>query len=271
MWWLALIGIVGAVTGIVLGVIRTIQASKILSNFDGWLRWHHISGLVLGIVVFSWIFSGWLSMDHGRIFSKPNPREEQLKLFQNIPATETFSGLPSLAPVYALANVKEIELRVIAGYPYLVSKSEPEGNNIWILKDQLNWQPAKNGLPIQWMRKATQSAWPNMPIKDMYYIKDNDTYTNLRERKLSENVLRIILDNSAKTWVHIDKQSGEVVSVMDDGRRTYRWLFNGLHSLDFPGLTSRPLLWYIVILTLLILGTLFSITGTILGVRRLLK
>ena len=271
VWWLALIGIVGAVTGIVLGVIRTIQARRTLSSFDGWLRWHHISGLVLGIVVFSWIFSGWLSMDHGRIFSKPNPTEKQLKLFQNIPTTENFKRLPSLAHVYALTNVKEIEFRVIAGNPYLVTKSAPRGNKVWTVNDQLNWHLAENGLPIQWMREATQIAWPNMSINDMHYIEDNDTYTNLREGKLGENVLRVILDNSANTWIHIHKQSGEVVSVMDDGRRVYRWLFNGLHSLDFPSLTSRPLLWYIVILTLLILGALFSLTGTVLGIRRLLK
>ncbi len=271
VWWLALIGIVGAVTGIVLGVVRAIQAPRTLSSFDGWLRWHHISGLVLGIVVLSWIFSGWLSMDHGRIFSKPNPSEEQLKLFQSSQSTDIFNGLPSIAQVYALINVKEVELRVIAGYPYLVSKTGLQGSKVWTVNDQRSWHRAENGLSIEWMRRAVQSTWPNIPIKDMHYIGANDTYTNLREGNTGENVLRVILDNSAKTWVHIHKQSGEVVSVMDDGRRIYRWLFNGLHSLDFPGLTSRPLLWYIVILTLLILGALFSFTGLILGVRRLLK
>lgn len=55
---------------------------------------------------------------------------------------------------------------------------------------------------------------------------------------------------------------------MDRSRRVYRWLFNGLHSFDFPGLTNHRPLWDIVILTLLTLGFVFSVIGVVIGWRR---
>jgi len=272
VWWLALIGIVGAVTGIILGVVRAIKAKSALSNFEGWMYWHHISGLALGVVVLSWIFSGWLSMDHGRIFSKPNPSDTQLELFQNSANTKIFNNLPSIASIYRSTNAKEIEFRVLAGYPYIYTKSDTEGNQVWVVADnETGWQENSAGLPVQWIRKATQLAWPNIPIKNISLINEYDAYANLREGKLEESVIRIILDDAGKTWIHIDKLSGDIVSVMDSSRRVYRWLFNGLHSFDIPAITTRPILWYIIILTFLSLGALFSATGVVLGVRRLTK
>ena len=49
----------------------------------------------------------------------------------------------------------------------------------------------------------------------------------------------------------------------------HRWLFNGLHSLDFPGFTERRPLWDLVILALMTLGLGFSVTGVYLAYARL--
>ena len=64
-------------------------------------------------------------------------------------------------------------------------------------------------------------------------------------------------------------ESGQIVSVMDRGRRVYRWLFNGLHSLDFPGLANHRPAWDVVIFLLLSIGFLFCVTGIVVGMKRL--
>jgi hypothetical protein len=56
---------------------------------------------------------------------------------------------------------------------------------------------------------------------------------------------------------------------MDRSRRVYRWLYHGLHSLDFPALVNRRPLWDVIMLSLLTLGFSFSVTGAFLGIRRL--
>ena len=70
-----------AVTGVYLGAYHWVkirnQFSKALSPFRGWMRWHHILGLFAGLILVSWISSGWLSMDHGRLFSTQSPAAQQ--------------------------------------------------------------------------------------------------------------------------------------------------------------------------------------------------
>ncbi len=270
VWWLALAGIVSAITGLTLGLIKSIRAQSGWSDYSGWLYWHHLGGLIVGLLVLSWIFSGWLSMDHGRIFSKPNPTTEQIQAFHGVPLSGVVNSLPEFEPAYS-SNINEIELRVIAGEPYLLSKSYTEGNQTWLLNSEGHWQQQDQGLPYQLLRKAVMSTWPDLEIAGFFKIENDDVYAHLRESQMSSNVLRVVLSDPEKTWVHVDSISGEIISIMDSGRRTYRWLFNGLHSLDFPSLISRPALWYCVILSLLGLGTLFSFTGAIVGIRRLLK
>ena len=59
--------------------------------------------------------------------------------------------------------------------------------------------------------------------------------------------MRAVFDDQARTWVHIDPETGELLQFSNGALRTYRWLFNALHSLDFPWLLAyRPLLGVIV-------------------------
>jgi uncharacterized iron-regulated membrane protein len=82
-------------------------------------------------------------------------------------------------------------------------------------------------------------------------------------------VLRVRFDDPAATWYHIDPATGRVVDRMDRSRRAYRWLFNALHSLDFPGLyTARPV-WDVVIVSASVGGFAASITAVVIGWRRL--
>ena len=114
-------------------------------------------------------------------------------------------------------------------------------------------------------------------IKEIFYhhvathlqLENNDFYGKLRSGSLPDSTLRIVLHDPAQTWVHINMENGKISSVMDRSRRVYRWLFNGLHSLDFPGLANHHPLWDIVILMLLTLGFVFSVIGVVIGWRRI--
>ena len=70
-------------------------------------------------------------------------------------------------------------------------------------------------------------------------------------------------------WFDIDDASGELLQKLDPSRRVYRWLYTGLHTLNFPALTARPALRTTLILTLSGCGLLFSFTGVVIAGRRL--
>jgi hypothetical protein len=61
MWWLSLLGTIGATLGVVLGLVRLGTGPA----DHGLQRWHHILGLVVAPFVISWIFSGFLSTNDG--------------------------------------------------------------------------------------------------------------------------------------------------------------------------------------------------------------
>lgn len=83
VWWASLVAMLGVVAGMVVGVHRTLTARR--AGRPGftffrlrWLRWHHLLGLVAGPLAMTWIVSGWLSMDHGRLFARATPPPEDV-------------------------------------------------------------------------------------------------------------------------------------------------------------------------------------------------
>ena len=65
MWWLSLLATLGAVIGVVIGLIRLARGPA----HRGLQRWHHMSGLIFAPFLLAWIFSGFLSMDDGTLFA----------------------------------------------------------------------------------------------------------------------------------------------------------------------------------------------------------
>ena len=58
MTWLSALGTVMCALGLLWGFYNSSRLP-----FRGWLRWHHYIGLAFGVVSFTWIFSGLLSLD----------------------------------------------------------------------------------------------------------------------------------------------------------------------------------------------------------------
>ena len=71
-------------------------------------------------------------------------------------------------------------------------------------------------------------------------------------------------------WYHIDGSNGDLLDKLDASSRAYRWLFAGLHTLDFPVFTEHPALRTRVIVALCLCGLVFSLTGMVIAWRRLL-
>ena len=80
---------------------------------------------------------------------------------------------------------------------------------------------------------------------------------------------RVVFADPHATWVHIDPRTGTVLGRTDTHRRTSRWLFSMLHSWDWLPLLERRPLWDVVLIVLSLGGTALSVTGVVVGWRRL--
>lgn len=76
-------------------------------------------------------------------------------------------------------------------------------------------------------------------------------------------------DDPQQSWLHVDPATGAMLGQMGSGGRSNRWLFNALHSLDFPWMLAWPPLRYILIWILSGAGLAISISGVVIGLRRL--
>jgi len=62
---------------------------------------------------------------------------------------------------------------------------------------------------------------------------------------------------------------GAILARSDRSSRAYRWLYGALHRMDIPALNARPMLRSTLIVLLCGCGLIFSLTGVVIGWRRL--
>lgn len=99
---------------------------------------------------------------------------------------------------------------------------------------------------------------------DLYYYSHHQRWRPLP-------VLRVRFDDANATWYHIDLTTGELINQLTETGRAKRWLYNGLHSLDFGFLIDNRPVWDVVVIVLCSAGFLFSSTAVIVSWRRLLR
>lgn len=88
-----------------------------------WWRWHHVLGLTAGLFLLGWILSGWLSMDHGRLFSRGGASATATAAMAGMPLATRAEGV-SLAALAGAGPASSIELRALAGRSFLHVKRQ---------------------------------------------------------------------------------------------------------------------------------------------------
>jgi hypothetical protein len=63
MWWLSLLGTIGAAVGVIIGIVKLCAAIRDKAwPYLGLQAWHHALGLIFAPFILMWIFSGFLSL-----------------------------------------------------------------------------------------------------------------------------------------------------------------------------------------------------------------
>ena len=99
-------------------------------------------------------------------------------------------------------------------------------------------------------------------------LREEDSYYFGHHGDVVMPVYRVILGDAETTRYYLDPTSGALLERVEANRRWYRWLFAGLHRVDFfAWLRARPT-WDIAVMMLLLGGIGVSGTGAYLGFRR---
>ena len=75
------------------------------------------------------------------------------------------------------------------------------------------------------------------------------------------------MNDDERTRYYIDPKTARVVGSYSNRNWVGRWLYNGLHSLDFPWLYNYRPLWDIVVIAFMLGGTALCVTSLVLSWR----
>lgn len=277
---LSLLGTLMAVLGIVVGVMRW-RFGKPYRNgsrspyVGGWLRWHHIGGLLFGGVLLLWIFSGLMSMRPWGV-TDSNSRLDFAALQNGTLRAMDFETSVDqvLLTLRREVNLTAVELQWyrLNGRAYVVARDRL--GNSYTLESTAASRPIRQ-LPHERLLTAVRALAPETPVQvdwleryDFYYFaRAEQSMYGSQVRPLP--VLRARFADPEETWVYLDPTSGEVVLHHDRARRAGRWLFTLLHSWDWQPLLERPRLREALIIAFSLGGLVICISGTLLGWRRL--
>jgi uncharacterized iron-regulated membrane protein len=268
--FVSLAGIVSVVTGAVIGVlrlrVRRRYRGKSISPYRGFAKWHHVLGLVSLIFVSTYIFSGLMSVGPWGVFESELPAGPQIDRFTGGGALE-LRRFPVLDPGSLAAGIKEVAWLQVGGAGHLVLSRSATDRRVTIGTQRDASQPPELANRVSqavaaFLPDANVSSVQTLDAYDDYYYSRHNRYRPLP-------VYRIEFDDSASTWFFVDVATGAVITRLTDKGRLERWLYNGMHSLDFSFLLNRGVAWDALVIVLSVTGLIFSATSVVLGWRRL--
>jgi hypothetical protein len=289
------LGCLLAVLGLVLGVIQ-FRKSQPFSwsasiRYRGMMRWHYIAGVLFGVFALTWVFSGLLSMEpfdwsnaEGLEINNDALTGGPLEL-ERFPAADAARWTPLLED----RALKELELRRIQDEPYYVARytdepalgSEPRerlhqpylisgrGEPLHLLVDAAALTARSEPFSTESLLARLGAAAPAAKIVAHELLTSYDSYYYSRGGQAPLPVLRVKFDDPLETWVYVDPAMSEILAAIHRLHRVERWLYNGLHSLDFGFWYDRRPLWDIGMILLCLGALTTSSIGLLLGLKRL--
>lgn len=272
---LSLIGLASIITGGIIGVMRLRLRKRYrgeeITPYRGFMKWHYLLGLVCLVFLTTYMFSGLMSMNPWGVFSPRQSYDGLLQAYQG--ATNSAGDRADFERVRdylrETGNVKEVRWQWLDGTPYPVAISAPDKYRAL--------SPARGPDNVNLVRVARQSLEeairrfaPGAQLIDQRQLEQYDLYYySHHQRWRPLPVWRLRFDNPDQSWFYIDGVSGELLDHQTRHDRIQRWLYHGLHSLDFSFLIDHRPLWDIVVILLSVLGLALSITSVVIGWRRL--
>jgi hypothetical protein len=257
--------------------------------YSGPMRWHYVTGAVFGVATFTFAFSGLLSMEPFAWTNSTSIQVPRAALTGGPVDLTQFARMEpaSWAPVLAGRAVKEVEFLRIQDQPYFAvrhagpSREEAkrerlhqpyyvtgraESNRLLVQADTMSVRTAP--FTTDSLVTRLEAAIPDARVVESAWLTDYDSYYYSRARQTPLPVVRVKFDDPAETWVYIDPETSQVLSEVSRLSRVERWLYNGLHSLDFAFLYAHRPAWDVVMIALCLGGFATSGLGLFLGLRR---
>jgi hypothetical protein len=123
--WLSGPLVIGAISGLWIGILRlrpaAAKAGRSVSPYRGWMKWHHVGGLIGGLFLCTWIFSGWLSVNPFQWFARTQIDPEQIVAFSGWSPEKRLDV--SAGALAAARGASDISFTWADGKPLMLARS----------------------------------------------------------------------------------------------------------------------------------------------------
>ena len=273
--WLSGIGSLLCITGLIIGFRsfykRYKQKKEISSPYKRFAyKWHHILGFIFGIFVFTFAFSGMMSLQ--------KVPQWIIKTYNtDFQTTATLNPLKKHPLEYALnyktvlhqyaGSIKKLEWASFGDLDYYKA----------VIGDSMHYIDATSDrvkplcLSQHDIKKRLQAIHPEpITIEELH---DYDNYYIHKRNKLPLPVYKVSVADRDKSLYYINPYTADI-SYFNTNTKARKWTYQALHSFSIKWLLDRPVLWNILMWTTMIAGTFISLTGLYLSykaIRRKLR
>lgn len=174
------------------------------------------------------------------------------------------ASLAAIAESPTVPDVVNLALAPLSGELFWIAT---RANGVRVRMDALGLVHTMT--PLELTSAAQHAAGPQ-GIASMSVLQHEDAYYYGRHEPAVLPVLRVIVNDPQGTRLYLDPLSGRLLGQIDRDGRWQRWLFDGLHRLDFSAGLRASAGWRAFVLILLSGGIGLSATGTYLAVRRVI-
>ena len=176
------------------------------------------------------------------------------------------SHFPKLA--LATADVKEVEFLRIQDEQYYLFRADSFAP---LLVSADSSQIRRDHFSTESLLDRVKKGNPDVPISESALLSSYDSYYHPSERKPPLPVLRVKFADPEATWVYVDPHMSQVVTRFTRRQRLQRWIYHGLHSLDFNFWYYQGPVWTGVMVLLNAGGATLSIIGVVLAMKRVTR
>jgi len=179
------------------------------------------------------------------------------------PELSSFAAkLPSRALQETGANfhARELRLTSVMGRPVYLATANPEQTLIVPVLGRPTTEFDRNEI-VDVLRVAARP----FAIAEVRVVTQYESYYLDRHKVLPLPVILVRFSDPGESTYYIDPKTARIIEGYNSHSRWNRWLYHGLHSMDFPWLYKYRPFWDVLLLLLLTGGTILCVTSLLLA------
>lgn len=255
--------------GIILGIRSWILARRrrlMTPYVKPWFRWHHLLGLVFGLFVLTFVFSGYMSM-------RPVPQWMK-KTYQVRNLQEDFNGtlrldmfqLDAQKVIQSTPGIKRLTWTMIGPKAYYKVETTERTFLLDAGRDSLT--------PFEFNEQETRNLMEAVRGRDgevtVTLLEDYDFYYVYIRNDYPLPVYRAEVSDPDGSTYYLNPKDGSL-RYYNNNTKWRKWLYSGLHTFSIPFFKHHKGLRDTIFWVLMIGGCAVSVTGVYMGTRVLAR